>query len=304
MLKKEIPYSIVDVFTDKLFLGNPVAVIRDGTALSRDEMLSIAKEFGFSETTFILPPKNESSDANIRIFTPITEIPFAGHPNIGTAYVIATQDSVIVAPSTDILVFDELGGSVTASLVKSNGEISGAKILSPQPLSLLGQCSPKLIADCLNVSQRKLLGSRFSPCVASVGLPFAFVEIADLETLSNIELDISSFRNAKETGPQTVDGFAICAFVVQEEFENAIELRSRVFSPLGVPPEDPATGSASGALAALLAPNERKVVFRVDIEQGVEMGRASKISVNMAANSDLPEISGDCVGVSKGVLYL
>jgi trans-2,3-dihydro-3-hydroxyanthranilate isomerase len=118
---REIPYSIVDVFTVTPFLGNPLAVIKDATTLSDDEMLNIAREFGFAETTFILPPSEDSStDARVRIFMPSKEVPFAGHPNIGSAYVLATETTVTGKPyasknnnNND----DELGGAVQVELM-------------------------------------------------------------------------------------------------------------------------------------------------------------------------------------------
>ena len=304
MTHKEITYSIVDVFTTTRFMGNPVAVIHDGTELSDAEMQSIAKEFGFSETTFVLPPNTKSSTAHVRIFTPVTEIPFAGHPNIGTAFVIATQSTVIGQMSAAMMIFEQLGGTVSVDLVFCNGKVTGAGILAPQRLEVLGNCDSEIVASCLSLPLSKLEIGRIEPCVASVGLPFAFVEIADLVSLSSIKPSIPFFEKAKVQGPETVDGFAVCAFVVVEELPKQISLRTRVFSPLGIPLEDPATGSASGALAALLTKPDTTSNYCVYIEQGVEMGRPSQIVVNMSSGTSKPEIVGNCVFVSSGVLYL
>ena len=304
MSQKTVPYSTVDVFTASRFQGNPVAVIRDGTGLSDREMQSIATEFGFSETTFILPPNNADFTARVRIFTTLTEIPFAGHPNIGTAFVIATEETVAHPGDDDNLAFDELGGSVVVRLTRENEAIVGACITAPQRLAELGKCDPDLIAGCLGLSEDQISTARFEPCVATIGLPFAFVELVDLFAIQGIEMNVSKFNEAKAKGPSTVDGFAICACVVMAQTDNTITLRVRVLCPLGHPPEDPATGSAAGALAALLAPTERNDNYRVDIEQGVEMGRPSQIEVTVPIATGIPEISGRCVGVSTGVVYV
>lgn len=304
MAYKDVPYSIIDVFTNSRFCGNPVAVIRDATGLSDADMQSIATEFGFSETTFILPPGNTASTAKVRIFTPITEIPFAGHPNIGTAFAIATQDTIVDNAADRSFVFDELGGEVSVNVEYEDSLVTGARIIAPQEIEILGTCEPELLANCLGLSSNLLSVKRVKPCVASVGLPFAFVEVVNLSALSNIELSIPDFDKARALGPETVDGFAVCAFVLVKESAHEINLRMRVFCPLGIPPEDPATGSASGALAALLVPQDRNIDYCVNIEQGVEIGRPSQITVNMRARSSRPEIVGKCVLVSTGVLHL
>ncbi len=305
MNQRNIPYSIVDVFTQTQFSGNPVAVIHDARQLSDEEMQSITVEFGFSETTFILPPENNASDARVRIFTPVEEIPFAGHPNIGTAFAIATNETVIgQVQANRQLIFDELGGSVAVSLQTENDQVTGAKITAPQALEVLGNCNIELVAQCLGLPPKNIVTERFSPCVATIGLPFAFVEVTNLDALGNIEMSIADFQQAKIQGPETVDGFAICVFTVLDQSDHDITIRSRVLSPLGFPPEDPATGSASGALAALLTPAQKTDNYGVNIEQGVEMGRPSQIRVNMPSKQSCPEIAGHCVNVSTGTLFL
>ncbi len=303
MTQRIVPYSIVDVFTTRRFAGNPVAVIRDAKGLSGTQMQSIAQEFGFSETTFILPPGNGATSATVRIFTPFDEIPFAGHPNIGTAFVAATQETVAEIQG-DQLVFDELGGPVSVVLQREQGRVIGARITAPQTLEVLGECDTAMMASCLGLAEEQVLSQRFRPCVASVGLPFAFAELAGLEALGAIDPSVSAFKAARARGPQTVDGFAISAFVVTSESGSNFNVRARVISPLGHPPEDPATGSAAGALTSLLAASGTGEVCRAIIEQGVEMGRPSLIEVEIPASGAGAEISGRCVPVSSGVLYL
>ncbi|TCD14407.1 PhzF family phenazine biosynthesis protein [Oricola cellulosilytica] len=304
MSERHVFYSIVDVFTRTRFSGNPVAVIHDASEIDTSQMLAIAREFGFSETTFILPPSDPETIAQVRIFTPFEEVPFAGHPNIGTAFVLATRDTAARGPLTEGAVFDEPGGVVRVRLTRENGVVTGAVIEAPHSLQKLGNVDSKLAARCLGLAERDIVSDRITPCVASVGLPFAFLELRSLEALGAITPDVAAFRDAADAGPRTVDGFAVCAFVVMEENEPVTLVRSRVLSPLGHPAEDPATGSASGALAALLSEVESREggVFRVT--QGVEIGRPGEIGVEIIGTGRPPLIRGDCVMAGGGTMFV
>ena len=248
-----VPFSLADVFTRERFSGNQVAVIHDARALNPAQMQTLAREFGFSETTFILPPDDDRYHARVRIFTPHEEVPFAGHPNIGTVFVMGGQETAASGALPDLAVLDEKGGDVRVWPIRENGHVVGAEIEAPQSLRTMGAVPAGRMARCLGLKEDRLVLDRIVPCVASVGLPFAFVELRGLDALRGLAPDAPSFRVAAEHGPRTVDGFAICAFVVTREAGGRFEVRSRVICPLGHPPEDPATGSASGALAALLA---------------------------------------------------
>lgn len=304
MSEKSINYSIVDVFTDQRFSGNPLAVIHDGSDLTSEEMQQIATEFGFSESSVICPAKDNSSNAHLRIFTPMEEIPFAGHPNIGTAFVIANEETAARLDGSENLIFDEKGGIVNVTLKKENGRTNGADIIAPQGLEIMGNCDPELMAGCLGLSTARIITSPNLPCVATVGLPFAFVEVSQLSDLSDIILNLGEFKKAAAIGPETIDGFTICVFAITGQSDHEITLRSRVFSPLGHPTEDPATGSASGALGALLAKKYDKSPLTINITQGVEMGRKSDITISLNQLTDPPKISGNCVKVSQGVIYI
>lgn len=295
-----IRYSIADVFTKSRFSGNQVAVIHDASGLSDDTMQAIAREFGFSESTFVLPPTDAVSTARVRIFTPFEEVAFAGHPNIGTAFVIANEDTGAKDTPGPKMLFEELGGAVKVSLMVEDGATVGAEIVAPQPLHVLGEVDAGLTARCLGLSKDAILTGRMEPCVASVGLPFAFIELRDLDSLASIVPDIPAFRDARDIGPATVDGFSICAFVVCDDTDDRMVLRTRVFSPLGHPPEDPATGSASGALGALLARSHGNPARKYRLFQGVEMGRPSEIDVEIVAADQPPTIKGYCVQVCRG----
>ncbi|MEM7122007.1 MAG: PhzF family phenazine biosynthesis protein [Pseudomonadota bacterium] len=302
-----VPFWTVDVFTNRRYAGNPLAVITDARSLDDATMQTIANEFGYAETTFVLPPRDPATTAHVRIFTPLTEVPFAGHPNVGTAFVLASGGSDLDLAIDDTMVFDEAGGPVAIDIVRDDDAVLGAAITAPQAVERLGTCDVARIARCLSLPETAIATGRFTPTVASVGLEFAFAELATLDDLENITLDISAFAEAARTEINTVDDFALCAFVVLDDRDNGFRVRSRVLSPLGHPIEDPATGSASGALASLLAASRAMPADKtvVQIEQGVEMGRPSQITVTVPAEDGqvrAPTIRGTCVAVSKGVL--
>lgn len=299
-----VKYSIVDVFTETQFSGNPLAVIHDARGLSSEQMQNIACEFGLSETTFILPSPDKKYFAQVRIFTPLEEIPFAGHPNIGTAFVIGRHKTAVDVPSADEIVFSELGGDVPVKIVRDGSEIVGATIKAPQTLKVLGSVAEDRVAECLGLSQEKIVSDLFEPCVASVGLPFAFAQLKSVGDLGSASPDLAAFRKAAEVGPETVDDFALCGFVVLEQNHGEFKIRSRVFSPLGHPPEDPATGSASGALAALISKNTGFCASSFQITQGVEMGRPSLIRVSASEFDGTVQISGRCNYVGSGFFEL
>ena len=247
-----------------------------------------------------LPPREAAHHARVRIFTPREEVPFAGHPNIGTVFVMGAQPTAARGALPDVAVLDEMGGDVQVRPIREGADVVGAEIEAPQPLRRAGDVPTDLAARCLGLDGRSVAVDRFAPCVASVGLPFAFVELRDLAALAAIRCDVAAFRKAAERGPPTVDGFAVCAFVVLDDGTDPIEVRSRVVSPLGHPPEDPATGSASGALGALLMTTLERSEARFAITQGVEMGRRSEIEVDVPAHGGRARIRGRCVGVAVG----
>ncbi len=161
-------YITVDVFTDRAFGGNPLAVVLDAGGLSTAQMQAIATEFNYSETTFVLPPQDSAHDAQVRIFTVRSEIPFAGHPNVGTAFVLATQ----AAKPPARLQFEEKAGLVPIEILTGEGGVVGAELTAPQPLKRSTQLSAERAAACLSLSAADVKTDRHSPQIASVGLPF------------------------------------------------------------------------------------------------------------------------------------
>ncbi len=303
-----IAYVTVDVFTSKRFSGNQLAVIPDARGLSKRQMQAIAAEFRYSEVTFVLPPQDHANTALVRIFTPTMEIPFAGHPNVGTAFVLGNQTDIFGKSAGDVLRFEEKAGIVEAQLTRSDdGMVTGASILAPQPLSVGPEVDLMTIARCASLNTAAIRTASHAPVIASVGLPFAIAELVDLDELGRACPNTAAFAEAGRRYSPDDEQFAL--FLYTRSPENPWHLRARMFAPLDNVIEDPATGSASGALGALLTSliPDRDTVINVTIEQGVEMGRRSVIGV-MTEKSDgrvhTVRISGPCAAVMRGTLLL
>src|ERR1700687_3950942 len=185
-------YITVDVFTDRAFGGNPLAVVLDAGGLSTAQMQAIASEFNYSETTFVLPPRDSAHDAQVRIFTATREIPFAGHPNVGTAFVLATQAKKPPAR----LLFEEGAGLVPVEILKEDGSAVGAELTAPQPLRKLTQFSAGQAAACASLSPGDIRTDRQPPLIVSVGLPFLVVELASRDALRRARPDAPAFARA------------------------------------------------------------------------------------------------------------
>lgn len=290
-------YATADVFTERMFGGNPVAVVLDTAGLSTGEMQAIAMEFNYSETTFVLPPRHAAHTANVRIFTPRTEIPFAGHPNIGTAFLLARENAYRAAAAERRFDFEEAAGLVSIRLIAERGEIVGAELQAPERLSLRARVAPEQAAACLSLAAQDVGLELHAPQVISVGLPFLVVEMSDREALRRAQPSLAAFR---EILP--LDG-ADAVFAYTRDVGG--DLHARMFSPLDGIVEDPATGSAAAATAALLATHagdgDSERSWR--IHQGVDMGRPSVLMARTTRRNGSVEavhIGGRCVAVMQG----
>ncbi|MBP1859019.1 PhzF family phenazine biosynthesis protein [Rhizobium herbae] len=302
-----VAYVTVDVFTTERFCGNQLAVIPDARGLSDAQMQNIAAEFRYSEVTFVLPPNDPANTARVRIFTPTMEIPFAGHPNVGTAFVLGGQGDIFGKPAGDVLRFEEKAGIVEAVLIRGEGHVVGAGIVAPQPLSLGPQIDSETIARCAAIEAGNIRTGIHTPVIASVGLPFAVAEVTDLETLARACPNTAAFAEAGRRYSPEDDQFAL--FLYTRAPESPWHLRARMFAPLDNVIEDPATGSASGAVSALLASLQPDSDTEIDItiEQGVEMGRRSLIELTVRKSDGLVRsvrIAGRCVAVMQGSFNL
>jgi trans-2,3-dihydro-3-hydroxyanthranilate isomerase len=298
-----VDFVTVDVFTAERFTGNPLAVVPDARGLSTEQMQQIAKEFGYSESTFVLPPENADNSAHVRIFTPTMEVPFAGHPNVGTAYVLGQQKDLFGKPVGDRLRFEEEAGLVEVDLTRNGDGVVAATIRAPRPLEVGDTLDAALVARCVSIGERDIRTDRHTPLFASVGLAFVLTELRGLDALGRARPDLSAYRQAAEQ--HAGDGLGIAVFLYVRDEKDPSHIRARMFAPLDDVPEDPATGSASAALAAFLVDREPATdgSFHLTIEQGVEMGRRSVIEldvVKQAGQVTDARISGRCVFVMRG----
>jgi trans-2,3-dihydro-3-hydroxyanthranilate isomerase len=296
-------YITVDVFTDRAFGGNPLAVVLDAGRLSTAQMQAIACEFNYSETTFVLPPRDSANDARVRIFTVTAEIPFAGHPNVGTAFVLATQAAVAPARFS----FEEGAGLVPVEILMRDGRVVGAELTAPQPLRKLTSFSAEQAAACGSLSPADVRTDRHPPLIVSVGLPFLVVELNSREALRRATPDPTAFaRTLPCDGARSVY-FYTCEVPPSEM---PCDLQARMFHPgsSGLA-EDPATGSATVAAAALLADlsSEREGELSLRIGQGVDMGRPSLLLTRIVKRAGAvasAHVGGSCVPMMEGTFHL
>ncbi len=193
------PFVTVDVFTATRFGGNPLAVFPDARGLSDAQMQALANEFNLSETTFVLPPENPANTARVRIFTRTAEMPFAGHPNVGTGYVLAQMGR----DTGGVLLFEELAGLVEVRVARDgHGAVTGATIAAPQPLSLGLELPVEAVAACAGLQPDDIVTTAHRPIQASVGNPFAIAEVTD-DALTRATPQIDAFRRAWRSFPRS-----------------------------------------------------------------------------------------------------
>jgi len=297
-------YVTTDVFTERIFGGNPLAVMLDAQGLSTDDMQAIALEFNYSETSFVFPPDDARHTAKVRIFTPRTEVPFAGHPNVGTAFVLAREERFASAASCGAFVFEEAAGLVPLTLLREHGAVIGAELKAPEALSRHSVVSRETAAACLSLDATDVATTVHAPQIVSVGLPFLAVELASREALRRSKPNIAAHANLLP-----LDGAdAIFAYWREPAAASEMVLHARTFSPLDGIVEDPATGSACAATIALLAtlmvrPRDQ-LAWR--IHQGVDMGRPSLLlGRTLLRDGQLAaHIGGRCVAMLDGSLNL
>jgi trans-2,3-dihydro-3-hydroxyanthranilate isomerase len=296
-------YVTVDVFTDRAFGGNPLGVVLDAEGLSTAQMLSIAREFNYSETTFVLPPRGAGHDAEVRIFTVNSEIPFAGHPNVGTAYVLASRAKAAPAQLT----FEEKAGLVPVEILITQGKVTGAELTAPQPLKRLTEVPVEEAAACLSLSPADVRTDRHSPHVISVGLPFLIVELSSRAALMRARPNANAFARVFP-----LDESDAVHFYTRDvpQAEQPLDLQARMFHPgsSGLS-EDPATGSATAAAAALLASlnGAGDGELRLRIGQGFDMGRPSLLLTRVVKQGGQivsVHVGGGCVPMMEGTFWL
>jgi trans-2,3-dihydro-3-hydroxyanthranilate isomerase len=293
-------FFLCDVFSDQRFAGNPLAVVPNAQGLSDEQMQQIAREFNFSETTFVLPPE-AGHTRKVRIFTPFDEIPFAGHPNIGTAFVLASAGELGRLDAPISVIFEERAGLVPVDVDVCDGEPRRCELAAPEALSLGDAVPVKTVADVLSLSPVDVVTETHLPRAASVGLPFLFAELGGLDALARARVEVGALDALETIGAP----LAIHAYV---RLDDEFELRARVLIAKGGY-EDPATGSANCALAAMLAELDPapEGELRWRITQGVEMGRPSTLYARAEKRNGRvvsARIAGACAMVGSGFLDL
>ncbi len=295
-----LPYHILDVFTDRRFAGNPLAVVLDADALEAARMQTIAKEFNLSETVFVLKPQRPAHTARIRIFTPSREMPFAGHPTVGTGALLAALRTPVSHGHAEALVVleEEIGIVRVGVRLRADGapfaEFDAPKL--PEEVGTLPAADR--IAAALGLIPAEIGFENHRPTKYSAGNAFAFVPVASLEAIGKARVAPQHWSALQGQG-----AFLYC----RQTVHTGAAFHARMFAPEFGIAEDPATGSAAVAFAG--------VVHRFDglpdgmhkrvIEQGYEMGRASDIELSLNIEGGklvAVRIGGHAVRVAEGMI--
>lgn len=298
-------YYTADVFTSRRFGGNQLAVFPDASGIPESALQDIAREFNFSETTFVFQPRDARHTRQVRIFTPGGELPFAGHPTVGTAFVLATTGALPLTGDETRIIFEEKVGPVPVTIRSERG-VPGFAQLSVAQLPQYGPPAPSAadLARSLGLERSDILEGVARPEAVSCGVWFLCVPVRDREALGRARVKLDDF-NSLLSGYITQKVFLFC-----DEPELAgSHYRARMFAPgIGVP-EDPATGSACVSFGGYLARRDSRKdgLLRWVVEQGFEMGRPSLLEVEVDKSdggiTDV-RVGGNSVLVMKGEFYL
>jgi trans-2,3-dihydro-3-hydroxyanthranilate isomerase len=298
-------YLTADVFTDRKFGGNQLAVFPDARQIKSDLMPRIAQEFNYSETTFVLPPDDPSHTAKVRIFTPGGELQFAGHPTVGTAHVLASIGIIKLTGDETRIVLEEGVGPVPVMIRGKNGrpdfvQLTAAKLPETGP----PPPSSSTLAAMLSLQNGDVLEGPMNAEAVSCGTPFLFVPVRDRAAVGRARIKLDLWESA------------LAGYVTKEVFVFAMDaehpdndVRARMFAPsIGVA-EDPATGSACVALAGYLAARDARTqgTLRWIVEQGFEMGRPSILEIEAdkkAGAVTAVRVGGRTVLVCDGTMEL
>ncbi len=296
-------YYILDVFTDVALAGNPLAVVLDSDGLQSARMQAIAREFNLSETVFVRDPRDPVNTAAARIFTPARELPFAGHPTVGTAVLLAELRAPDMLRAQDLrVVLEEQIGDVVCVARRPKGQAARASFTLPRlPEEIAPAASREALAAALSIAPEDIGFDRHGPSVFSAGLGFTFVPLASLDAVKRARPNLEHW-----TSIQPADHANAFVYARGGEREGS-DFHARMFAPdLGVM-EDPATGSAVAAFSGVLTrfeepPDGEHVAV---IEQGFEMGRPSLITLGLTIERERltsATIGGAAVIVMQGTI--
>ena len=295
-------FVTADVFTERAFGGNPLAVLPDARGLDPARMQEVAREFNLSETTFVLPPAAPAHTRRLRIFTPVREIPFAGHPTVGTALVLAATGAIELEGEITRITFEEGAGPVPVTIRSAGGRPVFAELTAPEPPTIGRAPEPAALAAVLGLTPADLRTDAGLPVIASTGLPFLIVELSDAAALARARLDQGLWRRLLD------DAEAHPVFLFTRDAAGLdADFRARMFAPAAGVEEDPATGSAAAALGGWLGVNEAPAdrITRYVVAQGVEMGRPSRLEITVdrrLGELAAVRVGGGAVLVSEGTI--
>lgn len=297
---RSLRYVTADVFTSAVFTGNPLAMVFNAEGLPTETLQNIAKEFGYSETVFVFDAESEAHTRRVRIFTPGAELPFAGHPTIGTAHVLVATGELSVAGvgagassvgrDEVTVVLGEGVGPVPVRVTLSNGVPVHARLTTAMlPDERDDVPGIAELARVLSLSESDFIGGDYAPAGVSCGIPFLIVPLKTVSAVSRARVQMDEFdrvlrgRWASEPlvfAMQGGDGGGAAADASLPEHVRGCDIRARVFVPSLAVPEDPATGSAGACLAGYLARRTpRQGSLRWEVAQGIEMGRPSRLTI-------------------------
>lgn len=295
-------FYTADVFTDRPFGGNQLAVIPDARGLTPAQMQAVAREFNYAESTFVLPPDNPVNTRRVRIFTPQNEMPFAGHPTVGTAFVLATTGEIPLTGDETRIVFEEGVGPVPVKIRARSGKPVFAQLQAARPPEFGPEPpAPEKVAAAVSLTAADLAPGR-APCGVTAGLPFLFVPLRDRAAVARARINMDAWeRNLSRWWSPYPFVFAM------DGERDGSDVHARMFAPSQGIPEDAATGSACAALGGLLAhwdgrPNG---TLRWIVEQGFEMGRPSILEVEAdreAGRTIAVRVGGAVVMMCEGTI--
>jgi trans-2,3-dihydro-3-hydroxyanthranilate isomerase len=297
---REIAYHLYDVFTGQRFAGNQLGVVPDACGLSDNQMQMIARELNLSETIYFMPPEDSGNSARVRIFMPHGELPFAGHPTIGGAIAFAGWNSL---PANARIVLEEGVGPV-ACLVTADAFGGEASFTAPRlPELFRPELSEKGVAKALGLALSSIGFGAHRISASSGGVPYITIPVADLATLASARIEPQAWQALDVEREGKIAG----AYLYTQSGERTFQ--ARMFAPWDGIPEDPATGSAAVAFAAILHRFESVTdgVHAFSICQGVEMGRRSQIELSISVSGNALStviIAGKAVKTATGTLFL
>jgi trans-2,3-dihydro-3-hydroxyanthranilate isomerase len=305
-----LAFVTLDVFTDRRFGGNPLAVVFDPQArLDTARMQTVAREFNLSETTFVRSPRDPAHDAEVRIFTPTREMPWAGHPNVGTAWALALQDG----GATDrVYRFEELLGVVNVRVTADGRGLREARVTAPQDVVLTAAPDAASLAQSLGLGADDVDPTAPHPVAAAVGIPFPMLALRSRSALAKARPDTARMAELlPRFGLQAVVAYTTDTNEGDHFDGQPSDLSLRMFAPMMGIPEDPATGSAVVSLSAWLAQREIAAgrcpdgTRRLRIAQGVDFGRPSLLVTEVQVASGCVQsvsVGGACVPVMRGTI--